>query len=254
VTTFRDHEMSAASKAEHAALLRAAMQAGKTVAGGVTHDLNSALQILGDSLYAIRDDTQTLIGAAPRVSGEARTSLIASLRLADDAFERLSAITEVVPNLAMVPPDDAGPIFVEAELLAIVALTRHHWKNRLNVVVDIPTPVPQFWCRWWIVRLAAMRMVMLAADTKQRAPSNFNAERLPMLRITGLLNDGRFELQMVVDHAAGEAGITSSDSVLTLCAKCLSGSITATPTPGGSRTSLQYPVRLAASSAEEGCV
>jgi len=52
MSTFRDREINAATKAEHAALLRAAMQTGRTLAGGVTHDLNSALQILGDSLYA----------------------------------------------------------------------------------------------------------------------------------------------------------------------------------------------------------
>src|SRR3954469_18032947 len=107
MTTFRDREICAAAKAEHAALLRAAMQTGRTLAGGVTHDLNSALQILGDSLYAIRDDTQTLIGGAPLASGEAQASLTASLKLADDAFDRLSAITRVVPDL-VTPPDDAG--------------------------------------------------------------------------------------------------------------------------------------------------
>src|SRR5436305_15005753 len=111
--------MSAATKVEHAALLRAAMQTGGAVARGVTHDLNSALQILGDSLYAIRDDTQTLIGHATADTHEARANIAASLKLADDAFTRISAITQVVPNIAITPTDDVGPILIEAELRAL---------------------------------------------------------------------------------------------------------------------------------------
>jgi len=254
VTTFREHEMTAATKAEHAALLRAALQTGRTVAGGVTHDLNSALQILGDSLYAIRDDTQTLTQGARTVQSDAQASLAASLKLADDAFDRISAITRIVPDLAVPAPDDSGPILVEAELRAIVALTRHHWKNRLNVIVDVPLAVPQFWCRWWMVRFAAVRMVMLAAETRQRAPSNLSADRLPALRISTRLDDDRFDLQMVLDVAESGPSMPPADSVLALCARCLGGEITSASTPaGGSRISLQFPVRLAAS-AEVGCV
>src|SRR5436305_10134527 len=105
--------MSAATKVEHAALLRAAMQTGGAVASGVTHDLNSALQILGDSLYAIRDDTQTLIQEDKGASSEARASVDASLKLADDALARLSGIAKVVSNLATSPPDDGAQVLVE---------------------------------------------------------------------------------------------------------------------------------------------
>ena len=224
MTTFRDHEMSAATKAEHAALLRAAMQTERTLVGGVTHDLNSALQILGDSLYAIKDDTQALLRAAPQASDETTASLSSSLALADDAFGRITAITRVVPGLVVTPNDDTGPVNVEAELCAIVALTRHHWKHRLNVLVDIPTPFAPFWCKWWIVRLAAMRLVMLAAESQQRAPSNYNADRLPSLRITGVLDAECFELRVYFEHAAPTSNI-ATDPVLMLCARCLYGSI-----------------------------
>jgi hypothetical protein len=255
VTTFPDRKTSAAGKAEHDALLRAAVQTGRTLAGGVTHDLNSALQILGDSLYAIRDDTQTLMRESPRTSGDATASLAASLKLADDAFDRISAITRVVPNLVVASGDDSGPILVEAELRAVVALTRHHWKNRLAVSVEIPTPIPQFRCRWWIARLAAMRMVMLAAESHQRSPNNFNAERLPVLRLSGVVDGDRFALQMILERSGDQSEITTTDSVVELCAKCLSGEvITAATSSGASLTTLQYPVRLSAAPSESGCV
>ena len=71
MTTFRDREISAVSKAEHTALLRAALQTG-------------------------------FVREAPSVTAH------------------------------------SGPILVEAELRAIVALTHNHWKNRLDVSVDVP--------------------------------------------------------------------------------------------------------------------
>jgi hypothetical protein len=244
MTTFRDREMNAATKTEHAALLRAAMQTGRTLAGGVTHDLNSALQILGDSLYSIKDDTRTLIRAA-QATGEAQKNLASSLELADEAFDRIRTITRVVPNLVVGSAEDAGPILVEAELRAIVALTRHHWRNRLNVVVDVPPPIPQFWCKWWIARLAAMRMMMLAGESQTCAPSNANRELLPTLMITGAMNADWFELGVSVERSAGEPIVSPTDSVMTLCAKSLGGEIDWSVTPsGGSFVSLCYPVRL----------
>jgi len=244
--------MSAATKAEHAALLRAAMQTGRTLVGGVTHDLNSALQILGDSLYAIKDDTQALLRAAPSVSDETTESLSSSLALADDAFSRITAITRVVPGLVVTPNDESGPINVEAELCAVVALTRHHWKHRLNVLIDMPTPFAPFWCKWWIVRLAAMRMVMLASESQQRAPSKYNADRLPTLRITGVLDTDSFELRMCLEQAPLDSTTMAADSVLTLCAKCLNGSIEIVAAHGSSLTSIRYPVRLTSAPTEAG--
>ena len=238
--TFRDRDMHAATKAEHAALLRAAMQTGQTLAGGVTHDLNSALQILGDSLFAIKDDTKTLI-RSKRVSGEAQKSLASSLELADEAFDRIKAITRVVPNLVVGSGDETGPIHVEAELKAIVALTRHHWNNRLDVVVDVAPSIPQFWCKWWIARLAAMRMVMLAADSKAYAPRNAVP---PTLTVGGLMDGEHFELSVTVEPSAVESIVSSADSVMTLCAKNLGGEITSGVAPSGaSFVSLRFGVR-----------
>jgi len=252
MTTFRDREMSAASKAEHDALLNAAMQTGRTLAGGITHDLNSALQILGDSLYSIKDDTKTLIRAA-RASGETQKNLASSLELADEAFDRIKAITRVVPTLVG-SGEETGPILVEAELRAIVALTRHHWKNRLNVVVDVPSPVPHFWCKWWVARLAAMRMVMLAAESQTPAPRNANPDVLPVLTISGVMDAECFALSVYLETSAGEAIASPTDSVMTLCAESLHGEIGMSVTPaGGSSLSLRYPVRFFPSPSVAGC-
>lgn len=180
MTTFRDREISAVSKAEHTALLRAALQTG-------------------------------FVREAPSVTAH------------------------------------SGPILVEAELRAIVALTHNHWKNRLDVSVEVPDVMPQFWCRWWIVRLAAMRMVMLAAESQPEAPSTVAANHLPSLRVIGKLDGARFELHMHLDRPAGRSTHAPVDSILALCAKSLDGEIeTIHATVDGMVTSLHCPVSLSA--------
>jgi hypothetical protein len=245
-------EANVSTKAEHATLLRAAMQTGKTLAGGVTHDLNSALQILGDSLYAIKDDTRTLIRSAG-ASGEDQRNIASSLELADEAFDRIKAITRVVPNLIVGSGDEVGPIHVEAELRAIAALTHHHWKNRLSVVVDVSAPIPPFWCRWWIARLAAMRLVMLAGESQPFASAKRNAEPLPTLTITGAMEGPWFALGMCIEPSTGDFILPPTDSVMTLCANSLGGEIQSVGiATGGAFVSLRYPVRLAPTPFEAG--
>jgi hypothetical protein len=186
VTTFRDRDMSAVSKAEHTALLRAALQTG-------------------------------FIREAPSVA------------------------------------DHSGPILVEAELRAVVALTHNQWKNRLDVSVEVPDVMPQFWCRWWIVRLAAMRMVMLAAESEREAPSTATANGLPSLHIIGKLDGARFELQMRLEGRPDRAPTATVDSVLGLCAKSLDGAIETIDAGAGTViTSLSCPVSLSAT--EQGSV
>ena len=243
MSTFRDREINSATKAEHAALLRAAMQTGRTLAGGVTHDLNSALQILGDSLYAIKDDTKTLIRSA-RPSGESQKNLASSLELADEAFDRIKEITRVVPNLIVGSGDEIGPILVEAELRAIAALTRHHWKNRLNVVVDVQDEIPRFWCKWWVARLAAMRLVMLAGELRAQESHDTSPDDLPTFTISGHVDGDRFALSVSLESSDGESTLSPNDSVLTLCAKSLGGEIHSASTAAAGSISLRYPVRL----------
>jgi hypothetical protein len=144
-----------------------------------------------------------------------------------------------VPGLV----DESGPINVEAELRAVVALTREHWAHRVNVVLDAPSRTAPFWGRWWVARLAAMRMLMIGAEGHRRAPNNFNQSRLPSLQLVGRLVGSRFELRTTSD-SQGPA-VSEPDPVLLLCAKCLDGEImTAFPNNGGVLTSFQFPIRL----------
>jgi hypothetical protein len=155
------------------------------------------------------------------------------------ALEILGGALSLVPGLV----DEAGPINVEAELRAAAALTRHHWANRVNVVIDTPRHTAPFVGRWWVARLATMRMLMLGAEDHRRAPDNFNQGRLPSLRLVGRLADSRFELRTIVDRPARVA--SEPDPVLLLCARCLDGEImTAFPNNGGALMSFQFPIRL----------
>jgi len=159
----------------------------------------------------------------------------------DSALEILGGALSLVPGLV----DEAGPINVEAELRAIVALTRSHWAHRVNIIVDTPIRTAAFWGRWWVARLAAMRMLMLACESHKRAPNNFNQSRLPALRLIGRLNGSRFEIRTTVDSQSDAFDIPRPDLVLILCARCLEGEImTATAANGAAVTSFQFPVRL----------
>jgi hypothetical protein len=166
----------------------------------------------------------------------------------DSALEILGGALSLVPGLI----DESSPISIEAELRAIVALTRNQWAHRVNVVVDTPLGTPPFWGRWWVARLAAMRMLMLAAEIHRRAPDNFNQNRLPWLRLTGRLIGTRFELRTTVDTSAERPTAPEPDPVMLLCARCLGGELmTATAANGGAVTSFQFPVRLIEAEPEE---
>src|SRR5215217_3031993 len=126
-------------------------------------------------LNTLRDNEGNRATAADRIA-----LFLAELRmgrmLAGGASNDLKAALQIlVPALV----DEVGPINVEAELRAIVALTHQHWKHRLSIRVDIPEQTPAFWSRWWIARLAAMRMLMLAAETHRGMRHGLDAAQLP---------------------------------------------------------------------------
>ena len=196
-------------------------------------------------LKPLRDTGDHRANAADRIAlylAEMQNSRILGADVPHDrhsALEILGGALSLVPGLV----DEAGPINVEAELRAVVALTRHQWAHRVNVVLDAPPRPAPFWGRWWVARLAAMRMLMLAAEGHRRAPNNFNQNRLPSLRLVGRLLGSRFELRTIAD--ASMPATPEPDPVLLLCAKCLDGEImTAFPNNGGALTSFQFPIRL----------
>jgi hypothetical protein len=196
-------------------------------------------------LKPLRDTGDHRANAADRIALYLAEMQSARILGADVTHDRHAALEVLGGALSLVPGlvDEAGPINVEAELRAVVALTRDQWAHRVNVVVDAPPRTAPFWGRWWVARLAAMRMLMLGAEGHRRAPNNFNPNRLPTLRLSGRLVGSRFELRTVADGPA-LAG-SEPDSVLLLCAKCLDGEImTAFPNNGGVLTSFQFPVRL----------
>jgi hypothetical protein len=196
-------------------------------------------------LNTLRDNGDHRATAADRIAlylAEMQNARILGSEITHDrhaALEILCGALSLVPGLV----DEAGPINVEAELRAAVALTRHHWAHRVNVIVDAPPGVAPFWGRWWVARLAAMRMLMLAAEGHRRASENFNQNRLPSLRLIGRLIGARFELRTVVDAPALVA--SAPDPVLLLCARCLDAELmTAFPNNGGVLLSFQFPIRL----------
>jgi hypothetical protein len=248
VTPAHNDETRAALAAESVALLQAALQTRRLLGPAGALDLNSALRAPGNARYASKNDGRESRNGRTMTPSEAASAFELALGSDDDdAFERLSAISQVVPNLVPALTEEAGPIHVDSELRAIVALTRHHWKDRLNVSVERPLPMSPFWCRWWIARLAAMRMIMLAAESRQRAPSNFNPERLPAACIGGRLDGPRFVLWISCGESVIPRGELVHDAVLALCARCLGGEISSIVKPTGMRlTSFHFPIRAVA--------
>lgn len=220
--------------AERVLLLQAAMRAGRQVAGGVAHDLNSALQCLGDALFVLREDLQRL-GVDSPAAESAVQALTATLGHADSAFERLRDTTRIVPHLIPGLADETGPVDLGTELRAVVATTRHHWKGRLEISVEAQAIDAPFWCTWWIARLAMQRMLLLAVDAQQSTPSPTRLR--PMrLRLIGTRAGDEVEVRAVLDVAPPDepaddvvtpnAGV-GLDSVLCLCATHLRGEVTA---------------------------
>lgn len=198
-------------------------------------------------LKALRDNGDNDATAADRIAlylAEMQNGRIADMDVThdpDSALEVLGGALSLVPGLV----DESSPASIEAELRAIVALTRPHWMQRVHIVVDTPLRTAPFWGRWWVARLAGMRMLMLAAESHAQVPANFNQSRLPRLRLTGRLVGTHFEVRTTVDTLEPSARISAPDPVLVLCARCLDGEImTATAANGAAVTSFLFPVRL----------
>jgi hypothetical protein len=196
-------------------------------------------------LRPLRDKGEHRAAAADRIALYLAEMQSARVLGADVTHDRHAALEILGGALSLVPGlvEESGPINVEAELRAVVALTRHHWAHRVNVLLETPPRTTPFWGRWWVARLAAMRMLMLGAEGHRRAPNNFNQSRLPSLRLQGRLVGSRFELRTVAD---GDPSVSPEpDPVLLLCAKCLDGEImTAFPNNGGVLSSFHFPIRL----------
>ncbi len=226
------------------ALLQAVVWMERRLVGGVTHDLNSALQCLGDALSSIRQDVMQVMndaGSARRIgSGELATSL----RLANEAYERLSSVSVAVPNLAARVADETGPINLSLELLNIVALTSHEWRGRVQVVVDAEPNTAPFWCRWWVARLAILRLFIATIDAHRDA----RGDELARLHLAGTRREDVVEIRIWIEGGKGarelrERAGQAEDAVLSLCVQRLEGTlVTAAGADGGRETIIRFPI------------
>ncbi|HEY4129277.1 MAG TPA: hypothetical protein VGM50_01570 [Gemmatimonadaceae bacterium] len=226
------------------ALLQAVAWMERRIVGGVAHDLNSALQCLGDSLSSIRQDVMQVMNDPAAVRRVASGELATSMRLANEAFDRLNAVAVAVPNLAARVADETGPINLGLELLNIVALTAHEWRGRAQVVVDAEPNTAPFWCRWWVARLAILRLLLATIDAHGDARGDESAP----LHLAGTRRDDIVEIRVWVDGTSGarefrERAGHSDDAVLGLCIQRLEGSlVTGIGANGARETIVRFPV------------
>lgn len=246
---------SAPESGEDVALLHAAMHSGREIAGAITHDLNSALQCLGDALFAIREDLQCAADNRPNGTGMPIGALASSLRLADDSLQRLTEVTRTIPSLVPQLAEETGPISLGTELLSLVALTWHHWRNRVHVLVEVEPSTGSFWCNWWVARLAALRMLLDAIDAQPARAGEYSRRELPRIRVVAAMKGEDVELRVSSEpfnERAGEtgpaAGRNEPDPVLMLCARRLGGIVRMTNDLGCAETAIRFPVRRSPSS------
>jgi hypothetical protein len=235
--------------AEYAALLHAAMFSGRQLAGGVTHDLNSTLQCLGDALYAIREDIHVVQHGSPS-NVVAHESLAESLQLADDAFRKMTDASRLMAGLVPRVADEDGPIHLGREIPGLVSLTWHHWRHRLEIETHVAADVVPFWCPWWVARLGVVRLVLIAIESQRTTSGSFSrAEPRPFRLVASMRNEwveirASFSADVeTLERAATPDGAGSIDPVLTLCAKRLGGGVTMLVTPTGIETVFRFPVR-----------
>ena len=248
------HARAISDSATTAELLLAAVRIGRQLAGAVTHDLNSALQCVGDAVFAIREDTRGVADPQSEGAGVSPESVDASLALADDAFERLIAIARMVPELVPLVPhasDEPTTVDVSRELRDIAALTRSVWKNRIELSVDFSSDDEPFACIWWVARVAATRMVMLAAESEPKVGSG--APR-PTVVLSSSQQAANVELRVRVSRPSSDAALsmaanepitfTISDATLTLCAERLGGELERSQVqPGVMETVFRFPIQ-----------
>lgn len=245
--TRRDVESHALDSVDDSALLRDAMGSSRSLAGGITHDLNSALQALGDALFAVRDDTQNALDND--AGSELSMAMLApSLGLADDAFHRLCSLALAVPHLVPSVAEESGPIKLGTEMPMLVSLIRHHWRNRVQVFVEIDSNVGPFWCTWWVARLAILRLLMTSIEAARAFGGNAEREELPRLRIIATRQEQTLEVRAIGNAKAGDENRTTVrhddlDPTLVLCAERLAGSVrTITNDAGIVETVLRFPI------------
>jgi hypothetical protein len=245
--TRREPRSQASNSVDDSALLRDAMGSSRSLAGGITHDLNSALQALGDALFAVRDDAQIALDgdAASELS---MATFAPSLGLADDAFHRLCSLALAVPHLVPSVAEENGPIKLGMKIPMLVSLIRHHWRNRVQIHVEIDPGVGTFWCTWWVARLAILRLLMTSIEASRTSREGAEQEELPRLRITAMRTEQTLEVRAIggvspPDDSPIVARRDHLDPTLLLCAERLGGEVRMeTNASGIMETVLRFPI------------
>ncbi len=236
--------------AADAALLDAALRLGRQVASGAAHDLNSALQSLGDALFIIGED----VGAA--LSGACDDGTVErvreSIRLAGKAHQRTIAASRALSGLIPEMDDESSPVDLRGELDALIAITTHQWKQRLDVSAVVDPAMPVFTCAWWAARLAALQLILIAAELHPRRRVAVS-EPLPRFRMIASESEGSVVLRVICDQPPEQAGVSAvgfagyADPTLRLCAERLGGEVASVPCSLGSfGIAFRFPVRVRA--------
>jgi hypothetical protein len=213
---------------EDISILYALMSSGRVTLAGVTHEINSALQCLGDSLWAIRDDIAAAhSGASEGAVGRCR-DIEETLTVAESALARLGTTTKRLPDLIPNPLAHSDAVDVRAELESIAALAHHQWKHYCTVSVESNAVVM---CDdWWVARVAAAQMLAIAIGWERGDTLSPRAPGLGHIRMYASHKGAAAELRVVLERRVGHClmqppvvPIRSLDATLADCAARLGG-------------------------------
>jgi hypothetical protein len=208
-----DAETSAA--AIDGTLMLETLRLGRDLSLGLAHDVNSALQCLGDSLFAIREDVGPLLDDSASARGDARHGVPISLRMAADVSDRLLevgvALAELLPRISSIPER----IDLRRELPSLVALTAPKWRKRVAVELDIPVGNTEVTCVWWVLRLGALRLLLALID----ASGELGGDTGIVVRLAVAIGVADVEIvgSLIASGASAVCAARDPDPVLAAC-------------------------------------
>ncbi|HTR79773.1 MAG TPA: hypothetical protein VMH39_16770 [Gemmatimonadaceae bacterium] len=179
------------------------VHSARLIAGGLAHDLNSPLQILGDAAYLLKEALDG-IGATPSESAVNEIRM-ATVQVAQ-TFERLRSTGKSIAQL--LPPADSATAVVrlDVELETVGALTRPEWHRDVDLVINADprlslVGIPRLLVRQLLIDLV-LAVVRYAASASREAGQAVGERRGVELR-SGMADD-RVRVEVV---AAGSATI-----------------------------------------------
>jgi nitrogen-specific signal transduction histidine kinase len=140
------------------------LQSSRQMARGLSHDVNSALQILSHAVFVLDG---SLAGVRASCPAELADEVCEAAERMEAAFSRLKDLSRTLAEL--VPPlsADGGPVTLQIEIPLVVALTKHEWRQHAEISLYVDPRVPAIQAPRAEIRQGLIDLVLGAARAKE---------------------------------------------------------------------------------------